>query len=182
MLLAQWRGDVDRFPLEDAYPRPEMLMEHVVPVLPLAPVAIPLLENYARMFERQWIGALALMLLGRWVPPHRAAVKYHRLERTRRNVEQTIEYVDDGHGRAAEREFPESLPPDEAAKEEAAAPALPPTGPASAAHPEPEPVLLGGSAPRQARPGDVVLAQFAAYVAAFEPQAQKELEREAAPG
>jgi hypothetical protein len=47
---------------------------------------------------------------------------------------------------------------------------------------EPEPVLLGGSAPRRARPGDVVLVQFAAYVARFEDQARRALEREAAPG
>ncbi|HEX2078178.1 MAG TPA: toll/interleukin-1 receptor domain-containing protein [Longimicrobium sp.] len=42
-------------------------------------------------------------------------------------------------------------------------------------------VLLGGSAPRQARPGDVILAQFAAYVAAFEARARQVLEREASP-
>jgi hypothetical protein len=52
----------------------------------------------------------------------------------------------------------------------------------AAAAPEPEPVLLGGSAPRRARPGDVILAQFAAYVARFEDQARKALQREAAPG
>lgn len=43
------------------------------------------------------------------------------------------------------------------------------------------PVLLGGSAPRQARPGDVVLAQFAAYVAGLESRARQVLEREASP-
>lgn len=38
-------------------------------------------------------------------------------------------------------------------------------------------VLLGGSAPRRAQPGDVVLVQLSAYVAAFEPAARAELER-----
>jgi hypothetical protein len=42
-------------------------------------------------------------------------------------------------------------------------------------------VLLGGSAPRRARPGDVILAQFAAYVARSEEQARKALLRESAP-
>lgn len=46
----------------------------------------------------------------------------------------------------------------------------------------PEPVLLGGAAPRRARPGDVILAQFAAYVKRFEEQARRALEREAPPG
>ena len=41
--------------------------------------------------------------------------------------------------------------------------------------PEPEPVLLGASAPKRARPGDVILAQFTAYVKGFEEQARGEL-------
>lgn len=49
------------------------------------------------------------------------------------------------------------------------------TGADAEPKPEPEPVLLGGSAPRRARPGDVILAQFTAYVAGFEEQARKEL-------
>jgi hypothetical protein len=48
-------------------------------------------------------------------------------------------------------------------------------GPGVAPTPEPKPVLLGGSAPKRARPGDVILAQFTAYVKGFEEQARGEL-------
>jgi hypothetical protein len=47
--------------------------------------------------------------------------------------------------------------------------------PDEAPTPEPEPVLLGASAPKRARPGDVILAQFTAYVKGFEEQARGEL-------
>lgn len=73
------------------------------------------------------------------------------------------------------------------AKPAAAAPAMPADSsaeaplpmaePPQASAPEPEPVLLGGSAPERARPGDTVLVQFAAYVAACEPKARQALER-----
>lgn len=49
------------------------------------------------------------------------------------------------------------------------------------AAPAPEPVLLGGSAPRRAAPGDTVLVQLSAYIAAFEPMAREELQRSAEP-
>ncbi|HEU4455200.1 MAG TPA: toll/interleukin-1 receptor domain-containing protein [Longimicrobium sp.] len=39
-------------------------------------------------------------------------------------------------------------------------------------------MLLGGSAPRTAQPGDVILAQFVAYVAGYEDRARQVLERE----
>lgn len=77
------------------------------------------------------------------------------------------------------------------------APAAPPSSPAPEAAPPPEsapppapgeppaaaePVLLGGSAPRRAAPGDTVLVQLSAYIAAFAPTAREELERSAAEG
>lgn len=64
---------------------------------------------------------------------------------------------------------PEAVPPPAPA---ASAPA------ASAAAPELEPVLLGGSAPRQVQPGDFFLAQLSVYTAAHEPKARQALERE----
>ncbi|WP_420129831.1 TIR domain-containing protein [Longimicrobium sp.] len=42
-----------------------------------------------------------------------------------------------------------------------------------------EPVLLGGSAPRQVQPGDFFLAQLSVYTAAYEPKARQALAREA---
>lgn len=60
------------------------------------------------------------------------------------------------------------------AEREATAGAAPDEGPT----PEPKPVLLGASAPNRARPGDVILAQFTAYVEGFEEQARRELEPE----
>lgn len=42
-------------------------------------------------------------------------------------------------------------------------------------------VLLGGSAPGRARPGDTILVQFAAYVAAFAWRVRQRLERDAEP-
>jgi hypothetical protein len=53
--------------------------------------------------------------------------------------------------------------------------AEPGDAPDEAPAPEPEPVLLGASAPKRARPGDVILAQFTAYVKGFEEQARGEL-------
>jgi hypothetical protein len=47
--------------------------------------------------------------------------------------------------------------------------------PAETSQPEPKPVLLGASAPKRARPGDVILAEFTAYVKGFEDQARREL-------
>lgn len=100
----------------------------------------------------------------------------------------------EGHT-APERRYEETTaaePPYEAATaaeppDEATTAAEPPLDAATSAAPSqpsapagPEPVLLGGSAPRRARPGDVVLAHFTAYVAAFEQQARGELPVESA--
>lgn len=55
----------------------------------------------------------------------------------------------------------------------------PQAAPGAAPAAEPEPVLLGGSAPRTVQPGDFFIAQLAAYTPAFEPNARQALEREA---
>jgi hypothetical protein len=78
----------------------------------------------------------------------------------------------------AEPEAAAGAEPEAAAGAEPGSPPQSAGGPGSTGaepEPEPEPVLLGGSAPRRARPGDVILAQFTAYVAGFEEQARKEL-------
>ncbi|HEX2211219.1 MAG TPA: toll/interleukin-1 receptor domain-containing protein [Longimicrobium sp.] len=87
--------------------------------------------------------------------------------------------------KSAAESDPDLAPSRNDAREESGPAAEPETGrggASSASAGPPEPVLLGGSAPRRARPGDVILAQFAAYVARFEEVARRALEREAAPG
>ena len=126
------------------------------------------------------------MLLG-WSPPQQSAVsreppqeprgqrsRPHENGIDRMSVEAEVdptglESVFDGFEVAGG--FAGSAPDEFEAETAAPAPA-----PASAESPVTgEPVLLGGSAPRRARPGDVILAQFTAYVAGFEEQARKEL-------
>jgi hypothetical protein len=51
------------------------------------------------------------------------------------------------------------------------------SAPPSEAEPEPQPVLLGASAPRAARPGDEFTARFVAYAPEMEAEVQRLLER-----
>jgi hypothetical protein len=212
-LFGRWREDPNR-PISDAYPDLETLAGQLAPVLPLDPVAMPLLESYARI-QNTWIGELAQMLLGRWSPPEQAAGSRTRLRKSR-PPRIHIEYMSAGaeapgglEGDFASVDFEVSAgfagsAPPESAPEAAAPPPEPPPSPsprpaapqAPAESPRPspapaptpapavtgEPVLLGGSAPRRVQPGDFFIVQLAAYTAAFAPDAEKQLGREAAPG
>jgi hypothetical protein len=95
-LLARWREDPDATPLLEAYPRPEVLAREIQAVLPLHAVATPLLEHHAQTFRGTWIGDLALMLLGRWVPEEQRTGGHAR--RGQKSGFPTRDEPDDGVG------------------------------------------------------------------------------------
>lgn len=223
-LFGRWRMNPDDGVLYGTYPRGDLLAARLAAVLPLDPVATPLLEHHAAALARTWLGELALMLLGRWVDPeadpqphdepHPPADPRRKRGRPPRpgsgsGGQGSVvgegalggggqggggDYTVELHPGSASATIiggpPPPATPDGAEPASGAEPtsgAEPPgAGPATfpeSAPPEPlpEPVLLGGSAPARARPGDTFLVQFAAYVAAFEPNARQALERFATP-